>query len=279
MTIKYAAPTLLAIAGLCGLFRNADAEERNPLDATFIVDAGGFFMSTDTRVRVDGETTGSRGTDVDYDDTFGLGDFDRFRAEAFWRFADRHAIRVMYFENNRSSTRSLTQDIRFGDETFPVDTPVTAHSELTVAQVAYDYAFLRRDRYELAGSIGAHMLDLGLSLSTTIPEQGGSAPRAVREDATTTAPLPVLGLRGVWRLPHNFYLTAQAQYFYIDFDPYKGSLTDLKAALVWQATNHLGIGVGYNDFQFRFDIDDEGDFNGRLRWNYGGALAFASFMF
>jgi hypothetical protein len=101
----------------------------------------------------------------------------------------------------------------------------------------------------------------------------------IGEDATTGAPLPVLGLRWLWRLPKNFYLTAQVQYFYLEFDPYSGSLTDLKASLVWQVTNHVGIGVGYNDFGFRFDIEDQGEFNGRLRWNYGGAVAFASFMF
>ena len=34
------------------------------------------------------------------------------------------------------------------------------------------------------------------------------------------APLPVLGLRGLWRLSNNFYVNAQVQYFYIEFDPY-----------------------------------------------------------
>ena len=48
---------------------------------------------------------------------------------------------------------------------------------------------------------------------------------------------------------------------------------------MWQATDRLGIGVGYNDFGFRFDIDDEGDFSGRVRWDYDGALAFVTFMF
>ena len=257
----------------------AYAAERNPLDAKFIVDLGWFFMSTDTRVRVDGETTDSMGTDFDYDDTFGLGDFDRFRAEALWRMSARHVLRAMYFENNRSATREMSREIHFGDETYPVGATVTAESELTVAQLSYDYAFLRRDNYELAGGIGLHIMDLGLGLKATLTAQGGSVSRAVDESATTTAPLPVLGLRGMWRLPHNFYLTAQVQYFYLEFDPYSGSLTDLKATVVWQATEHFGIGVGYNDFGFRFDLDDEDRFNGRLRWNYGGAFAFASFMF
>jgi len=38
------------------------------------------------------------------------------------------------------------------------------------------------------------------------------------------------------------------------------------------------VGLGYNDFRFRFDLDKQ-LFDGRLRWNYGGAMAFASLAF
>ena len=91
----------------------------------------------------------------------------------------------------------------------------------------------------------------------------------------------MLGLRWLWRLPANFYVNAQVQYFYIEFDPYSGGLSDLKASVVWQPTDHFGVGVGYNDFRFNFDIEDggNGDFDGSLEWDYGGAVAFVSFMF
>jgi hypothetical protein len=83
----------------------------------------------------------------------------------------------------------------------------------------------------------------------------------------------------VWNFAPNFYVSGRAQYFYIEVDPYSGSLVDLEASVVWQFTDHVGIGVAYNDFGFRFDIDDEDRFNGRLRWDYGGAIAFVSVMF
>jgi hypothetical protein len=269
----------LALAGACCFTDAALADDHNPLEARFLIEAGWFFMSSDTRVRVDGETSGTQGTDIDYDETFGIGDADRFRGEAAWRFAKRHAIRAMYFENNRSATTNLSRDVRYGDETFPTGASVTARSDFTVVQLAYDYAFLRRENYEVAGSFGVHMLDIDLGLSATVDGPTGSQSGSISESATTTAPLPVVGLRGTWRLPYNFYVTAQAQYFYIKVDPYSGSLTDLKATLVWQPSDHFGIGVGYNDFGFRFDLDDEDSFNGRLRWDYGGAMAFATFMF
>ena len=274
-----AAVAACLMLGVAHAAEETTAVERNPLDSRFIVDVGYFFLSTDTQVRVDGETSDQVGSDVNFDDTFGVGDFDRFRVDGLWRISPRHLIRAMYFQNNRHATRSIERDVNFQDETFPVGATVDAHTELTVAQLSYEYAFLRRENYELAGGIGIHYLDLGLSLDATLSAQGNQASRRADASASTQAPLPVLGLRWFWRLPHNFYVAAQAQYFYIEFDPYKGSLTDLKATVVWQATDHFGVGVGYNDFRFSFDISDNGAFDGRLRWNYGGAMAFATFMF
>jgi hypothetical protein len=264
---------LLSIAG--GAI--AQTEDRNPLDATAIVDMGGFFLSTDIRIRLDGEG-GRVGDPIDFDDTFGVDRFERFRVDGLWRIKGRHSIRGTYFKNNRSETNELDRDINFGGETYPLGATTTAHMELEVMQLSYDYAFKRKDNYELAAGIGVHMLDVRLGMDATITGGGGSVSRELSESGSTDAPLPVLGLRGIWRLPHDFYFTAQAQYFYIDYDDYNGSLSDLKATIVWQATPHFGVGLGYNDFRFRFDLDKD-LFSGRLRWNYGGAMAFASVTF
>jgi hypothetical protein len=274
-----AAIAACSMLGIAHAAEESPASDRNPLESKFIVDVGYFFLSTDMRVRVDGETTNEVGSDIDYDDTFGIGDFDRFRVDGLWRMAPRHLLRAMYFENNRHAIRSIDREVNFGDETFPVGATVDARSDLTVAQLSYEYAFLQAQNYELAAGIGVHYVDVGLSLGATLSAAGNQASRRADANASTAAPLPVLGLRWMWRLPNNFYVAAQMQYFYLELDPYKGSLTDLKATVVWQATDHVGIGLGYNDFGFRFDVSSRRDFDGRLRWNYGGAMAFATFRF
>lgn len=274
-------PRVLALmaCALGLLASNGALAAEDPLHARLSFDAGWFFLSTDTRVRVDGETTGSVGTDIDFDESFGVGDVDRFRFDGMWRFAKRHALRAMYFENNRRGSRDLSRDISFGDTVFPVDATVSAKSELTVAQLSYEYAFHRRQDYELAASIGLHMLKAGLGLAATIDGPGGSGAVALDEEATSKAPLPVIGLRGLWRLSDKVYVGAQAQFFSAEIDKYDGTLADLKAQIVWQFTPHFGAGIGYNDFRFRFDVDEPGDLSGRLRWSYGGAMLFLSATF
>jgi hypothetical protein len=268
------------LIGTLAVAAAANAEERDPLDAKLIVDAGMFFLSTDMRVQVNGETAQEpEGSDVNYDDTFGIGNFDRFRADGLWRFADRHSVEATYFQNNRSATRSLDRDVEFKGQLYPVGVDTHAQSDLTIAELSYGYAFMRNDQYELAATVGVHYLDIKLKLDATVMANGQTNTRNLDTSASTSAPLPVVGLRGVWKLPHNMYIDAHAQYLYINYDPYKGRLVDLKASFVWQCTDHVGIGVGYDDFRFRFDITDRPKFDGSLKWNYGGALAFATVMF
>ena len=255
------------------------AEARNPLDAKVIVNAGWFLLSTDTRVRVDGKTSDLVGSDIDFDDTFGIRDLDRFRLEGAWRIATRHVLRGMYFENNRNASQTIDQNVHFSDATFPINAIVTAQSEFTVAQLSYDYAFLHRDDYEMAVGIGVHYVDVDLRLSGAIDAQGIDLSDSTEADATTWAPLPVVSLRAMWHFSSNFYLAGEVQYFYLEFDPYSGSLLDLKASLVWQFSDHVGLGLAYDDFLLRFDMEDEDNFNGRLSWHYGGAIAYLSVMF
>jgi hypothetical protein len=271
-TIKISA-VLLGFAGAA----MAETYDRGPLDATAIVDVGGFFSSTDIQVRLDGEG-GRVGDAVDFDDSFGLDRFERFRFDGLWRIKGKHSLRGTYFKNNQSATRALDREIDFGDETYPFGTATTARWELEVMQLSYEYAFKRDDNYELAAGIGVHMLDAKLGLDATVTGAGGSVSRDISQSGSTDAPLPVLGARGIWRLPHDLYFTALVQYFYVDYGDYIGSLSDLKATIVWQATPRFGVGLGYNDFRFKFRLDKD-DFDGRLRWNYGGAMAFASFNF
>jgi hypothetical protein len=269
---------LAIVLGMLAMAAGAQAQERNPLDAKLIVDAGWFFLSTDMHVRVNGETNEPEGSDVNYDDAFGIGDFNRFRADVLWRFADRHSIEATYFNNNRSGSRTLDKDVEFKGQLYPVGADVNANSDVSIAELSYQYAFMRRENYEIAGSFGIYYLDLKLGLDATVNVNGQTSSRTLDVNATTQAPLPVIGLRGTWRLPHNMYIDAHTQYLYINYDPYKGRLLDLKASFVWQCTNHVGVGVAYDDFRFRFDLNKP-RFDGSLRWNYGGAMAFVSVMF
>jgi hypothetical protein len=246
----------------------------DPLDDRVSVSLGTFLLETETRLRIDGAT--GRGTEFDAEGDLGLHDADRLRVDAYWRFANRHKLRVMYFDTHRSAQHTVDRDLQVGDTVFPLDANLEASLETRVGEIAYEYAFLRKKRFELSASLGVHNVrfDLGMAASQT------SSGRTLEAEhsAAANGPLPVLGLHATWRLGERFYIEGQAQYFRLTFDEYDGRLEDYTASLVWSVFEHAGIGIGYNEFVTRLEVDAP-RFDGDLRWRYGGMRIFVTASF
>jgi hypothetical protein len=252
----------------------AHADRLLPLEQRVNVSIGAFLFDTDTRLRVDG-TDRDRGTEIDLEDTFGFDDQDRLRIDGYWRFAERHKVRFLYFSSRAESTRTIHEEIEFGDATFPVDAFVRAQLQTDVIELAYEYAFMRRDTFELGGTIGLHNMEVNARLSAGASSTLGVGGIDISEEAKGNGPLPVLGLHAMWAFSDHFYLDAQLQFFLMEIDEYDGSLQDYKISFVWQPSRYIGVGIGYNDFVTRVEVDAE-RFVGRLRFGYGGPLAFVS---
>jgi len=265
--VSTAAVLLAAVAGA------AHAESGDPLSDRFNIQLGGFLLSTETTLRVDGEF--ERGTEIDSERDLGLKDSDRFRIDAYWRKAPKHKIRLMYFDTSNEADKTLERTLEFQDTEYLVGLDVHAKTETQVTELAYEYTFLKRDTYDLSGSFGIHNLKFQTSLGG---ELNGNPLPNLQNTAEANGPLPVLGLHGVWRFNDQFYIDAMVQYFSISFDQYDGSVTDLTASAVWQFTKHWGVGAGWNNFITKVDVDGD-DFHGALRWKYGGARIFLTASF
>jgi len=268
--------TAIAVAtlsfGMPGSYALAD--DAPPLDDRFVLQLGGFLVATDTKVRIDG-SGGQEGTEFDWEGRTGTGDVERFRVDGLWRITPRHRLRGMWFNNNRKSERVFEEDVEFEGEIFPVGAVVRSRFDFEILQLAYEYAFLKRENYELAGSIGVHNIDIGFRLQASVTANGEPIGDAeLDESASTSGPLPVFGLRGIWRFANKWYFDGHAQFFALEFDQYDGSLIDAQAAVIWQALRHVGVGLGYNYFDTRVDVDGD-RLDGRLEWQYGGLMLFA----
>jgi len=253
------------------------AESGDPLTDRFNVQLGGFLLSTETKIRVDGTLNGQNnpGTEIDSERDLGLKDSDRFRIDAYWRIAPKHKIRLMYFDTSNAADKTLERTIEFQGDQYDVGLDVHAKTKTQVVELAYEYSFLKRDTYDLSGSFGIHNLKFQTSLGG---ELNGNPLPNLQNTAEANGPLPVVGLRGVWRFNDQFYIDAMAQYFAISFDQYDGSITDLTASAVWQFSQHFGVGAGWNSFTTRVDVDGD-NFHGMLRWRYGGARIFLTASF
>ena len=267
---RFGLPTAAVLMTAVAPALHADAG--NPLSDRFNISLGGFLLSTDTELRVDGAT---RGTEIDAERDLGLKDSDRFRIDAYWRMTPRQKIRLMYFDTSQEARKTLEDEIVFNDTVYPVNLEVRATSETKVIELAYEYTFVKREMYDLSGSFGIHNHKFETGLSG---ELNGQQLPNLTNSAEANGPLPVLGLHGVWRFHEKFYIDAMIQYFSISIDEYDGSVTDYTASAVWQFSQHWGVGAGWNNFVTKVDVDGA-NFDGHLRWRYGGARVFVTASF
>jgi hypothetical protein len=268
----------MRIATACALLLApslAAAEAGNPLTDRFSLSLGTFLLDTSTQLRIDG-TGGRTGTQVDAERDLGLHNSDSFRIDGYWRFKERHKLRILYFNTSRKNTRTIDEDITIRDQVFPVNAEVTTHFSTSVGELAYEYAFWRREHFEISGTAGLHNLQFKLGFAARQTATGSTA--EIAQTAKADGPLPVIGLRGMWRLGDKWTLDAQAQFFKINIDPYNGRLEDFTASVVWMPFTHVGFGAGYNEFITRLDVSGS-QFNGRMQWRYGGARIFVTASF
>jgi len=253
-------------------------EAPNLLTDSFQIGLGTFIVTSEPTIQLNGET--GRGDSVDFDEALGGGDSQRIRLDSFWRFGDsgRHKVKAIAFDMSRDNSTTFDSDIEWGGDIYPVNARIDAEYSFTVIEVAYEYAFLKRDNYELAGSVGLHYTDMSASLRARAETSGGTLDEDVSNSASVAAPLPVIGLRGIWDLSHNFWLDASAQFFALSIDEYDGNLQDYRVLVTWQPKKWLGIGLGYNQFSMDVDVDSS-NFEGSLDWTYRGPMIFYSASF
>jgi hypothetical protein len=266
------------IAGLVLLPVRAFCEDApSVLEDTFHIALGTFIVNTDTTLRLDGEA-GEQGRDIDWEKNFGEGDVYRFRLDGYWRFGERHKLRALVFSSSRSGARTFDEDITWGGETFPASATIDGDFKFSIYELAYEYAFMRRESFELAASFGVHYTDYKASLGATVAGTGAAVDRRIERGGSIGAPLPVVGVRGTWLLSQTFSIDASGQFFALTYGDIDGDLQNYRVLLNWQPSRWVGLGIGYDHFSFDVDVDSS-NFRGKMDWAYHGPMIFYSASF
>lgn len=232
---------------------------------------GLFYMpSVSTDVRYD-SSLAVPGTLMDAEDVLGLADKKKQGdLELMFRMLERHRIRAEFYRLSRSGDRVLDQQIRFGDDVYNVGDRVLSKMDLRTLDLVYTYSFLRREKLELSGGLGIHLLQAEGQLD--VPA------RFVHEHLDTAGPFPTLAFDGTWRFTKRFSLNGRANYL-------GGETGDVKASyLAWHADvqfrwrPNFALGAGYTLTHFYLDSRDP-DESGFFRFHYQGPEAFVRVSF
>lgn len=205
------------------------------------------------------------GASIDLEDTLGISESDFVgRFDTFYAFNPRHRIDFSIFDINRSGTRSIGEDLDFGEVVIPAGEVDTSFNTMVV-KLAYRYNFVADTRTAIGFSAGLHTMGIDLGLDSTV----GS----VSESFDVTAPLPVIGLHGEYALSERWKILASTELFQIDIGYFSGYLQDSRLAIEHDLFDHMGWGVSLNGFQMGADMED-GPLRAEIEYAYQGLIVY-----
>ena len=241
-----------------------------------VASLGTFVVNTNITATLNGES--AKNPAVDFNERLGIGgDFNRGRLDVIWRINPKHHVRFLVFANDVTRNTTIDAPLDWGDYTFQAGATVKTESSFNVYELGYEYAFLIRPTYEIAGTAGIHLMDMSLKLSgtATVTDASGNTSSASFQTSQSDlpAPLPVVGLRAGWSVAPHWYLDAQAQVFKFDYQGFNGTWSDLRAGVTWMFSRHFGIGAAYNRFNVNVDVN-RATYNGNVTLGYSGTQVF-----
>ena len=225
---------------------------------------GQVFSSFSTTLRLDSETLG-RGTEISLEDDVGLEErLNVGRADGILNLNPRHHLLFSLYNIERTASRAISEEIRFRDKVFSVNTSVSTIFTNDTVKIAYGFNVLHRPRAVLGPSFGFHVMKLGAGMVL--------ADQPLTEDTDTTAPLPVFGARGEYLFADRWRLQGSLDWFDVQAGDAQGVFRDFVVSVEHDTFDRFGFGFGLNNLDFDLESGDE-DFKGTVE------LSFNSFLF
>jgi hypothetical protein len=255
----------------------ADSAQLPLGEERFKLDIGAFIIDVGTGASL-AFSEADGGQVIDFEDDLGLASSKSvFRVDGYWRFAPRHRLNLAYYAFNRSADTRLETEIRWEELVLPIGSEVATEVKWELIPVSYAYSFYKNRKWEIAGSVGIHWMEMNASISseTTI---GESIVIIQREESATSGPLPMLGIHVDYQPAEKWLVGGKIQYFSTDYEEYDGSIFDAGIYAEYLVDRNWSVGVGYNYFYIDVDVDED-DWDGNLRYEYSGIQVYASYRF
>jgi hypothetical protein len=220
---------------------------------------------------------------IDIEKDLGFGDkLVAFRANFGYRFSKRHGIAIGYYRLQFDGSRRLPRTIKLGDSDFELGLRIDSKYDETIFKVAYNFIFHDEGRVALSVSPGLHISSVDFAIGATLElnqDIGISLPPlGLSEDASVTAPLPMLGGRMEFRMTPKWSMIMATDVFFLTSDGQQGAVTDSSILFEYQGDSAFGFGGGINRFSVDLDIVKDG-----IRWDwqtaYSGAFLYMKYHF
>jgi len=232
---------------------------------------GGFLTGLSTDLRLDNPITGEEGTSISLEDDLGFSSSETVpRLNLAFIIGRRHEISVGWYKTDRDSSTTITEEIKWGDETFPINIDVVAFYNTEFLTAAYTYWFYSSEKTALGITGGLVLANLGSGMGVSFGGPGIER----EEDLSTEVPVPQLGFSVSTYLGKRFVFAGAIGYIAFNLDDWEGSVGSALASVEHRTWKNFGFGLGYSYTDY--DIDTKAvDFLGQFKYNVSGFEIYA----
>lgn len=272
-----AVSALIALLGVTTSHAQEGADVHPYLTSKVMIDGGAFLSDSKFRIKVEGSV------EV-VDDTIDFGEQlrsdlsnDVAAFEIWWRFGEKWSLRTQYMAWDSQSSRTLGEDIEWGDVIFGAGTGVAAGTDTAITRLFFGRQFETSSRHQIGVGFGLHQVDLGAFIEGEVIINGVPS-GARRESAKTSGLLPNFGGWYMYSMSPRWALTTRFDWLGAEIDKYDGYIINAAAGINFQAFEHVGIGINYNFLELDVDVDED-NWNGSVTSQSDGFFLYVSAYF
>lgn len=269
----------VAAAGLAAsLLFAASVFALEPTDRLTIA-VGGYANSLGLEGRFDGSAD-LTGTRFDFSENFALDDRRELALLAIeWSPSERHQLHLVAFEDSRSRSTVIEENLQFQDVTFPLAAEINGRFDVRALDLGYTWWAYRSERLALGAGLGVLDYRARLRLEGILRRGGEDAPLAEgAAEVTDRLRAPVLSLGARWVVTDRVRLRADASALRIGWDGIDGEIYALRLAAEYYPWEHVGFSLGWGITELRAEAQQE-DLRGKLTLEFEGLQATARLRF
>ena len=248
-----------------------DYEYHPALSDSFHASVGMFRSDNTFNISVDGVNVGLG--DIDLGKSVGVDETNSLlNIQLRWNFGseDQWSLWGQYFKNKSSGDAVLKEDVEWRDVTFREGSFVGAGVSVEVIRLFAGYSFIKSDQTDFGAGIGIHNLDLSTYIEGEIlVDDGGTG--FYRGDASSSAPLPNLGVWYLYSPAKKWLLHARVDWISANIGDYDGTLWNTNVGVNYQLFRNFGLDLSYQYFNLNVGVDSS-NWKGGADMTYSGPV-------
>jgi hypothetical protein len=256
----------IAIAGLV-----ATPAAAQGVNDKYWIELSGHYASPDTKVTF--SRPGLPGTKFDMESDLGLNSHE-FLPDIYGgvRLGEHWLLTGEYYGLDRNGSKTVTRDITFDGVTYPANIEVDSKFRSNIYRFSVGYSFFKDDKGEFGADVGLHTTNFKIDLNGQA-RAGGPGLTAQNRDQSFTAPLPTLGLYGVYEVAPKVSLNGRFDWLNLKVGDYDGEIFNVQASVAYNFTDLIAVGGGWRYVDYNLNVDRKG-YTAKFDYKFNGPSIF-----